>query len=359
MLSTDRRLFEEGGTRRRIASYGSFASTLDVIVVQTGNPVTQAIAENVSVTLSGGRSKLEAVYLALRLLIKCAKKKPDVITTQDPMLLGLMGLVAAKLYRVPLQVQIHTDCFSYAYASESIRRLVESCIARVVIHGASGVRVVSERVARSVKNVTKSPVFVIPIMNDTEYVAGNPRPSDLLGGYSLVSVSRLTREKNCDLLVEALKNVPEATLTLVGDGPERFRLESLAEKLGVTNRLRITGWKEDVRPYLEHADACVFVSRYEGYGLSLIEAAHYARPIITTDVGIVGDILIKDRDVIVVRPRSDEIASAVKVLMSDSSKAEALGGSARRAAQARLIGYDTYLTKYREALHAVSSERVG
>jgi glycosyltransferase involved in cell wall biosynthesis len=90
--------------------------------------------------------------------------------------------------------------------------------------------------------------------------------------FVVCGAGRFTKVKGFDLLIEAVAQVPEVYLWLVGDGPEEEALLWQAEDLGVSDRVRFAGWREDPTEVIGAADAFVLPSRDEPLGNALIEA---------------------------------------------------------------------------------------
>ena len=99
---------------------------------------------------------------------------------------------------------------------------------------------------------------------------------------AIVAVGRLVPEKGFDTLLRALAALPEATLTILGEGPDRARLEALAHRLGVAHRLTLPGFAADPRPWLDRARVAALPSRFEGYPAVLVEALAAGRPVAAT-----------------------------------------------------------------------------
>lgn len=100
---------------------------------------------------------------------------------------------------------------------------------------------------------------------------------------------RFAVQKNLRLLIQAMPHVlniqPKCHFVLLGDGPERQNLESLAQKLGVSNKVVFPGYRKDVSRFLAAMDIYVLPSLWEGLPLGLIEAAFLGKAIIATEVG--------------------------------------------------------------------------
>ncbi len=116
--------------------------------------------------------------------------------------------------------------------------------------------------------------------------AEGPSPYES-GGPNLLFVGRFVRVKGTDLLIrsmpDVLKTFPNATLTLVGDGPLRRDLSSLADSLGVAAAVRFTGFQSNPIPFIRHANVLVIPSRSEVFSNVALEALSLGTPVVATD----------------------------------------------------------------------------
>jgi glycosyltransferase involved in cell wall biosynthesis len=103
----------------------------------------------------------------------------------------------------------------------------------------------------------------------------------------MVSCAELSAGKGHDLLVRALAGVRaqghRARLVILGEGPERAALERLAADLGVADSVRLPGFVANPYPEVLAADLFCLASRFEGFGLALLEAMALGVPIVATD----------------------------------------------------------------------------
>jgi len=103
-----------------------------------------------------------------------------------------------------------------------------------------------------------------------------PAPRKATDPKSLLAVGSLTPPKGFDRLVAAfpalLERFPSATLTILGEGPERPALEQQIRDLGLTTRINLAGFSADVGTHLAQADLFVLSSRFEGMPNALLEA---------------------------------------------------------------------------------------
>jgi glycosyltransferase involved in cell wall biosynthesis len=97
----------------------------------------------------------------------------------------------------------------------------------------------------------------------------------------LLALSRLHPKKGLDTLMHAIVDMPDVYVWLAGDGPLEHELKALAEKLGLTNRVRFLGWRTDRAALMHAADICVLPSRYEPFGTVILEAWLMQIPLVT------------------------------------------------------------------------------
>ena len=153
----------------------------------------------------------------------------------------------------------------------------------------------------------------------------------------LVAISRLTKLKRLDLLLEALARpaADGARCVVIGDGEARAALQRQVVDLGLDDRVRLLGSVSD-RVLLDHLGNCraaCFVPAGEDFGLVTLEAFASHKSVITcSDSGGPAE-LVKDRfNGLVVEPTADALARAIGEVMGDQAFAEALGHNAGRTA---------------------------
>jgi len=120
----------------------------------------------------------------------------------------------------------------------------------------------------------------------------NPLPGQAEGSVLIGSVGALRPEKNHVLLVEAVSRLPaKFRLLLAGEGPERSRIEARVDALNLSGRVNLLGNVDDVPGFLKSIDVFAIVSKFEGFGLSAIEASAAGLPIVYTEVPGLGELL--------------------------------------------------------------------
>jgi glycosyltransferase involved in cell wall biosynthesis len=138
----------------------------------------------------------------------------------------------------------------------------------------------------------------------------NPPDEVRPGERLLLAVCRLEPQKGVDLAIHALKEIPNARLVVLGEGPQRPELERLAAELDVS--IFLPGRVPDVAAWLTRADVLVHPVRWEGFGLALLEAMLASLPIVATSVSSIPEI-VADGDTGLLVPPDDPAALAAAI----------------------------------------------
>jgi glycosyltransferase involved in cell wall biosynthesis len=168
-------------------------------------------------------------------------------------------------------------------------------------------------------------------------------------------VCRLDPVKQVSVAIEAVTRTADARLDIVGDGPERERLEKLVRRRGAEARVRFLGHLPDPRPAIAASDAVVSCSRVEGLPLSVIEAAAMQRPAVAFDCGGVPEI-VQDRHTgwLVREHSANALAAALAEASASRPQTAEFGINARKWVESK-FGVDTMCKGYA----AVYSELAG
>lgn len=297
-----------GGTSAfaRQLAYAQHFDALDIVgFSRRCDGATELHEGTLHVRPTNSRSRLLYVFDAYRIAYRLPR--PDVVSAQDPFEAGLVGWLIARHFNVPLHVQVHTDLFAPAYAAHSLLNRLRVHIARFVLKRADRIRVVSQRIADSLSGelALKVPVTVLPIFTERARFHDASASAELTERFSsyarkLVCVARLEPEKHVALALRAFAEAAsaDACLIVVGEGSERGTLEQLAQELGIRDRVFFEG-AQDPAPYYTLADLVLVPSRYEGYGLVIVEALAAGKPVLATDVGVAreaGAIIANEED---------------------------------------------------------------
>jgi glycosyltransferase involved in cell wall biosynthesis len=171
---------------------------------------------------------------------------------------------------------------------------------------------------------TRDKVFRLPnaLARVPEAVTGDVRRSSQ--GTVIGSVSNFRPQKDHETLLTAFRTFsgkhPGSHLVLVGDGPTRPRIEKLADRLGIRDRVEFAGETQDPDPYYRRFDLFVLSTHFEGHPLVLLEAMAHALPVVATDLPAIRETITNGKDGILTAPRDPEaIFRALDLLANDAT----------------------------------------
>lgn len=153
----------------------------------------------------------------------------------------------------------------------------------------------------------------------------------------VVAMGRLHANKAFDVLIRAIADIPGVYCWILGEGPERQRLETIAQECGVADRIRMPGWRNDAAAYYRAADVFVCPSRHEPLGNVVLEAWAYQKPVLAAASVGPGALIAHEQNGLLV-PVDDPAAMAAGLTRLVEQQT-----FARRLAQA---GHREYLAKF-------------
>lgn len=305
MISRDvKALDSSSAVYARLKEYSSLFEELNVVVMaRSPKNIKSLNTERLYIYNATSQSKIVSFFKTFFIARKLARKnngKDTWVTSQDPFESGLVAFIIAKLTRIKLQLQLHTDCFNLLYIKHNFANYFRTLIARFIVTRADSIRVVSERIKSSLLTFDfrlSTKISVLPIWTDISHIQQSEvsEKFDLKKkfpefGKIILIVARLEKEKNIELSLISFKKMLrfDNTLGLViaGSGREEEWLKNLAKSLGIGNNVRFIGWVSDTTSLFKTADLLLVTSFYEGYGLGIIEAVACGCPVVSTDVGI-------------------------------------------------------------------------
>ncbi|MEK7616304.1 MAG: glycosyltransferase family 4 protein [Patescibacteria group bacterium] len=176
------------------------------------------------------------------------------------------------------------------------------------------------------------------------------------GSEYIVTSSRLVEKNGIDTLIQAMVFLPGERLHIIGDGPMRKQLESLAKRLGVADRVRFIGavLYDDLPPHLASASVFVRPSRSEGLGIAFLDAMAAGVPIVGTPVGGIPDFL-KDRETgLFCKPEDPQsVAHAVREIIENNELRKNITDRARSLVEEK-YNWDMLAKKYYEIIRHYS-----
>lgn len=177
------------------------------------------------------------------------------------------------------------------------------------------------------------------------------------GDFTFLTVGGLNENKGIHLLFEAFArgfaNDPGTRLRIGGHGPERMRLEKLAAQLGIADRVSFLGalTRQQVAEELARAQALVHPSRYETFGVAIVEALAMGRPVVATRCGGPDGIVTARDGLLLPVDDVDALARAMGELRVRIGEYDA---AAIRQAALERFGEAAVVTRLREAYEAVA-----
>jgi glycosyltransferase involved in cell wall biosynthesis len=166
---------------------------------------------------------------------------------------------------------------------------------------------------------------IVHIYNAVPTFHRNGTPPPVKSGFTLLHVARLSPAKDQATLVRAFAlakdRVPDLRLWIVGDGPLRSKLESMAQEIGLRGSVTFFGEQADVAPFFAAADLFVLSSVTEGVPVSLLEAMSAGLPAIVTDVGGMAEVA-RLSGATVIAPPSNPAALADAIRKVAQSRSE-------------------------------------
>lgn len=281
----------------------------------------------------------------------------DTIHTFTPFEVGILGLLMKRRLGIPLVTTTSCDYLlvnKYWYlipaqiAMIGLNHLASKTPARfargrtLTAHtilsyhdGCDAVIAPSMKVYRFLRTIDhRSAIEIIPSGIDCHDIAKHKKTKKN-GAVTFVSSCRLVREKRVDWIISAfyhtLHDHPQATLLIVGGGPEQTRLEILAHELGIRDRVTFTGRLShtDTLERVSWADVYVHASLFETQGLVLMEAAALGLPLILIDREIC-PVAVADKSALYSRDSIADLSAAMSRLAGNYQQRITLGHEAER-----------------------------
>lgn len=263
-------------------------------------------------------------------------KRLHVVHAHSMFVTGWTALRYARRYGMPIVYTYHTQLEAYAHYvpfEPNATRFAASQLTRTFGNLVDTVVVPTPAMAAHLRAIgVETTIDVIPSGIDVARFGSGRRNEDLRkrlgarpGDRLVLTVSRLAREKNVDLLLRALARTDDANLKLAvaGDGPAREELEALAVEIGIGKRTRFLGAvaRERLPDLYASADAFAFPSTSETQGLVQAEALAAGAYVIAADVP-------SNRDVLgaagcLVRPSVEAFAAALQAVPGEPHQGDA------------------------------------
>lgn len=245
---------------------------------------------------------------------KAVHGPPDIIHAKATMWGAVLAKAIAEREKIPYIVTVHSSIFA--------RNIVgprEQITARSALESASRLLSVSGTLANDLERILgiqASNFTTVPNMIDVEKFPYTPLPEN--STFTFGYMANMVPDKGHRTLLQAFKEVKNARLLLAGDGPLRKQLQELASAYGMDDRVEFVGTvpREKACEFFQGIDAFVHPSRYETFGIVLIEALSTGRPIVATRCGGPNDIVRKEDGLLVDVDDVEGLAEAMRSMIN-------------------------------------------
>jgi glycosyltransferase involved in cell wall biosynthesis len=359
-IGLDKKILDKNSKNfQRQKEYSSLVNELHIIVFGPGR---ETRSNNLFIYGTEGRNRIIRFLNAYKITKKILKNKDLrdwLITTQDPFFSGFLGYLlkikfsafkggSASGGKISLHVQVHTDFLSKYFRQESLYNLLQYFLGKFIIKKADGFRVVSRRIKESLirLGISKDKITVVPIYVEIK----SPAEGEARSGrqklkvksqshnnkFIFLTVGRLVPVKNIELQIKAmaeiLKKYPNTELWIVGDGPEKEKLQTTNYKLQTTKNIRFWGWQDNLERFYCQADVFLLTSNYEGWPQVVIQAAFFSLPILITNFSSAGEFIVNNKNGIII-PLNDSssLKRAMLKLIENKKLRAKLGKNVKKA----------------------------
>jgi glycosyltransferase involved in cell wall biosynthesis len=272
------------------------------------------------------------------------------------------GRLAARIARVPVVASaLHSTGWpdGIGWLNQRLTPITDAFIAVADTHG----RFLVEH-----ERLPAAKVCVIGNGVDTQRFAPLPDPHSIRRELGLSQtapvvtiVAALRPEKNHELFLRAAAHIRrrlrDARFLIVGAGPRRDFLKTMAEELAVDDCVRFLGARRDVPAILTTTDVFVLTSHNEANPVSILEAMSVGRPVIATDVGSVRETVDHGRTGLLVNAGNEsELVEGIVALLENPMRRQQMGDEARRRVS-RGWSLEVMVRGYEDLVHRIYSSK--
>lgn len=276
---------QTGGLERLLVDFARFHDRKKfelqfLALAGDGQPAADIRAEGCSARVLNDSLKIRKLR-SIAQLVQCLKQPRTQIVHTHNTYAQFYGTLAAKLAGVPIVINTqHGGGCGDSWKSQWQFKLANRWTQRVVGVSHDAVRLCQQQDRGSQNKITT--IWNGINLDRFQYHGPKLVPT-------AISVARLSATKDFPTLLRAVRmvlpHVPDFRLRIVGDGPERAKLESLTDELNIRPHVELLGERHDVPALLAESGFFVSSSLSEGISLTLLEAMAVGLPIVTTAVG--------------------------------------------------------------------------
>ncbi|MFO8154936.1 MAG: glycosyltransferase [Thiohalospira sp.] len=283
--------------------------------------------------------------------------RPDIVHLHHPFWVGSLGLFIARRLKRPVVYTYHTRLEHYAHfvplPGLLFRNLISHAIVRRFSNRCDGVIVPTASAEEYLRMIgVKVPTHIQPTgidfdafqQPDHDGIKALRREHGVGDETVLVTVSRLSNEKNLDFMLDAMAALQRVSTTpfrlfIIGDGHERDRLQGRIDKLGLTDRVVLVGpvAPERMTDWYHLGDLFVFASKSETQGMVILEAMAAGLPVVAVRSTGIDDVVRNEHNGYKTPERIELWRDRVRELLEDEDLRAEMAGNAREFAREHSI----------------------
>lgn len=321
----EKRIYELG---KRLVSRGHEVHIFGIkwwngpdIIVNEGM-ILHGVCKKMDLYSHGRRSVYEAITFSIKLISPLMKEKFDIIdVTSFPFFSCFSTKFVSFFNETPMVITWHEVWGDYWYEYMGNYGFFGKTIEYIVSKFGKKSIVVSKMTENNLKSlgIDNEKIMVIPNGVDPRRIGGI-KPSD--NKCDIIFVGRLIKEKNVDILIEAVclvkKNFPDIVCHIIGNGPEKGKLIELVIKYGLLGKIRFFDFKDqdEVLARIKSSKMLVLPSSREGFGIVVMEAFACGIPVITVDEERnAASELVSEETGLIMELNKRKLSDAINILM--------------------------------------------
>lgn len=243
-----------------------------------------------------GKNPLTTIYWGYKMCSEiCSSNSIDVISVQDPFIMGFIGYLLNLKYKIPLNIQIHGDFIDNPWwIKQSKTHILWNRWAKWVLKRADLIRTVNPSIKSHLiqQGISEKKIMDFPVFLGLKNLKKDA--ADLKDQFSdyeniFLFAGFLIPRKSVDTILKAmppiLEKYPHTLLLVAGDGPEKEKLEEISKNLKIIGNVFFAGNvpHDQMGNYYKTCDLLILPSLSESWGRVVLEAMSFQKPVIVSD----------------------------------------------------------------------------
>lgn len=305
----------------RFIEYSRLVERVDALILTDKRMENIVLTEKVAIHPTGRANKVFNFISGFRRGVRIIRdNKIDLVITQDPIFIGLLGLFLKFYCRVKLLASVYgTNVFDNNWRNESVKNRLFAWIGSFVMSRADAIQTDGFETVDELKKIFGVKVFWKPVIptNINDFRGVRKFDNDMT---RILFVGRLVKQKNIEMLIDVIARMVKNKIsrpykfTIIGKGPlQGYLLASIKEK-GLSDAVEYIeeASRKEMVDFYQASDIFILCSNYEGFPKVFMEAAAAGLPIVTTKVSGVAN-LVRDGVSGFVVPIGEAIEFSVKL----------------------------------------------